>query len=111
VRIALDNYGVGHASLGLLSTLPLDLLKIDRSLIRDLRESPVSRALVTSIIGLAAACGLTTVAKGVSDTGQLDILRDLNCDQWQGDLFGPPVREHELERLLGYPAAGRPEIR
>ena len=101
VRIALDNYGVGHASLGLLSTLPLDLLKIDRSLIRDLRESPVSRALVTSIIGLAAACGLTTVAKGVSDTGQLDILRDLNCDQWQGDLFGPPVREHELERLLG----------
>jgi diguanylate cyclase (GGDEF)-like protein/PAS domain S-box-containing protein len=100
VRIALDNYGVGHASLGLLAKLPLDLLKIDRSLIRDLQENPVSRALVASISGLASACGLTTVAKGVSDAGQLEILRGLNCDQWQGELFGPPVREHELERLL-----------
>ena len=61
---------------------------------------PVSRALVASISGLASACGLTTVAKGVSDAGQLEILRGLNCDQWQGELFGPPVREHELERLL-----------
>ena len=102
-RIALDNYGVGYTSLGLLAEFPIDVLKIDRSLIRDLSTSTRTRALVASIIGFAAAVGLTSVAKGVSQPEQLEILRSLSCDEWQGELFGPPAGAAELERVLLQP--------
>jgi EAL domain-containing protein (putative c-di-GMP-specific phosphodiesterase class I) len=107
IHIALDDFGIGYASLGLLSKLPVDLIKIDRSFIRGLPRDPPSRALVTSIIGFAAALGLTTVAEGVEAPEQLEMLAQLKCNQWQGYLFSPPVAVGQLEPLLTNGAGAR----
>src|SRR6185437_12718402 len=86
VRIALDDFGTGYSSLGLLSKLPVDLVKIDRSFITGLPEDKASVTLVSSVIGLASAFGLKVVAEGVETQGQLDALREMGCDQSQGYL-------------------------
>jgi len=100
VRIALDDFGTGYSALGLLSRLPVDILKIDRSFIRGLPNDAASVTLARSIIGLASAFGLKTVAEGVETAEQFNLLRDLHCDCSQGFLHSRPVRAAEIERLL-----------
>jgi diguanylate cyclase (GGDEF)-like protein len=100
VRIALDDFGTGYSSLGLLSKLPVDVLKIDRSFVHGLPADPASLTLARSIISLASAFGLLTVAEGVESVEQLEALRLLNCDQFQGYLFCPPVHLRTIEQML-----------
>jgi EAL domain-containing protein (putative c-di-GMP-specific phosphodiesterase class I)/GGDEF domain-containing protein len=100
VRVTLKDFGSGYCSLGLLAQLPLDMVKIERSVIAELDTNPRARALATSIIGLAAALGLITVAEGVERAEQLAVLRMLGCKQWQGYLHALPVPAQELEKLL-----------
>jgi diguanylate cyclase (GGDEF)-like protein len=100
MRIAIDDFGTGYSSLGLLSKLPVDVLKIDRSFISGLPTDRASVTLVSSIIGLAAAFNLAVVAEGVETLGQLDMLRRLRCDYSQGYLHSRPVPAPELERML-----------
>lgn len=100
VRIALDDFGTGYSSLGLLSRLPVDLLKIDRSFIRGLPGDAASVTLVETILRLASAFKLTTVVEGVETTAQLDALTAMKCDLWQGYLHSPPVAARELESRL-----------
>jgi len=100
MRIAIDDFGTGYSSLGLLSKLPVDLLKIDRSFIRGLPTDPASVTLVSSIIGLAAAFNLITVAEGVETAEQLALLRDLKCQHSQGYLHSRPVPAAELQQRL-----------
>jgi diguanylate cyclase (GGDEF)-like protein/PAS domain S-box-containing protein len=92
VRIALDDFGTGYSSLSYLRSFTLDKLKIDRSFIKELGQSPESEIIVRTIIGLAHNLGLSIVAEGVETPQQLSILRDLTCDQLQGYLFGRPKR-------------------
>ncbi len=99
-RIALDDFGTGYSSLGLLSKLPVDLLKIDRSFVKDLPADHTSMTLTRTIIGLASAFGLLTVAEGVETAEQFKLLRLLNCDQSQGYYHCPPVPVQEIDRLL-----------
>ena len=103
VRVALDDFGTGYSFLGLLATLPLDMLKIDRSFISGLPLDQASVALTTSIIGLAAAFGLLTVAEGVETNGQLDKLRELHCAQLQGYLYSRPLPIEQIESMLAQP--------
>jgi EAL domain-containing protein (putative c-di-GMP-specific phosphodiesterase class I) len=103
VRIALDDFGIGYSSLGLLSRLPVDLIKIDRSFIRGLPLDAGSCTLVASIIGLASAFGLITVAEGVEHSTQLALLASLKCHQWQGYLCSTPVAVSRIEQLLRTP--------
>jgi PAS domain S-box-containing protein/diguanylate cyclase (GGDEF)-like protein len=105
VRVTLDDFGTGYCSLGLLAKLPLDMVKIDRSVIARLPSDPQARALTTSILGVAASLGLMTVAEGVERHDQLAALRALNCQQWQGYLYCPPIPADELEKLLDAPGA------
>ncbi len=84
MRIAIDDFGTGYSSLGLLSKLPVDILKIDRSFISGLPGDRASVTLVSSIIGLASAFNLAVVAEGVETLGQLELLRRLKCDYSQG---------------------------
>jgi len=100
IRIALDDFGTGYSSLGLLSKLPVDLLKIDRSFVHGLPDDPASVALVESIIRLASAFDLVAVVEGVETTKQLDALRSMRCNYWQGFLHGPPVPVSQIERIL-----------
>jgi diguanylate cyclase (GGDEF)-like protein/PAS domain S-box-containing protein len=105
IRVALDDFGTGYSFLGLLSRLPLDMLKIDRSFINGLPLDLASVALTTSIIGLAVAFGLVTVAEGVETTEQLEKLRDLRCAQLQGYLYSRPIPIEQIELLLAAPAS------
>jgi diguanylate cyclase (GGDEF)-like protein len=100
MRIAIDDFGTGYSSLGLLSKLPVDILKVDRSFISGLPGDRASVTLVSSIIGLASAFNLTVVAEGVETLGQLEQLRRLKCNYSQGYLHSRPVPSLELERML-----------
>jgi diguanylate cyclase (GGDEF)-like protein len=100
IRIALDDFGTGYSSLGLLSKLPVDLLKIDRSFISGLPGDHTSMTLTRTIIALASAFGLLTVAEGVETAEQFELLQDLNCDQSQGYFHCPPVPAQEIDKLL-----------
>ena len=100
IRVALDDFGTGYSALGLLSKLPVDLVKIDRSFIEGLPDDPPSRLLVEAIVRLATGLGLATVAEGIESQAQFDTLRAMHCSLWQGYLRGPPVAREELERQL-----------
>lgn len=100
LRIALDDFGTGYSSLGLLSKLPVDLVKIDRSFIAGLPEDRASVTLVSSVIGLASAFGLKVVAEGVETQGQLGMLEQMGCNFSQGYLHSRPVPAEQLEKLL-----------
>jgi diguanylate cyclase (GGDEF)-like protein/PAS domain S-box-containing protein len=100
MRVAIDDFGTGYSSLGLLSKLPVDLLKIDRTFISGLPEDPASGTLVSSIIGLASAFNLIAVAEGVETAQQLELLRKLRCNHSQGFLHSRPVPVEQLEQML-----------
>jgi len=100
IRVALDDFGTGYSSLGLLSKLPVDLLKIDRSFIKGLPGEDTCMTLTRTIIGLASAFGLLTVAEGVETAEQFKLLRLLNCDQSQGYFHCRPVPAGEIDQLL-----------
>ena len=91
VRIALDDFGTGYSSLAYLQSFPIDKIKIDRAFIRTLGADPRGDAIVRAIINLGRALQMTTTAEGVETVQQLDMLRDLGCDEAQGYLFGKPV--------------------
>jgi diguanylate cyclase (GGDEF)-like protein len=100
IRVALDDFGTGYSSLGLLSKLPVDLLKIDRSFIKGLPGDHTCMTLTRTIIGLASAFGLLTVAEGVETAEQFKLLRLLNCDQSQGYFHCRPIPAGEIDQLL-----------
>lgn len=103
IRVALDDFGTGYSSLGLLSKLPVDVLKIDRSFVRGLPEDAASVTLVASIVELASAFDLITVAEGVETAEQLAGLRALRCSHSQGFLHGAAVPARELGKMLACP--------
>jgi diguanylate cyclase (GGDEF)-like protein len=106
VRIAIDDFGTGFSSLGRLSELPIDTLKIDRTFTMRLPNDLRGCTLVSTIIGLAHAFDMTTVAEGVETQEQLDYLIREGCDESQGYLHSRPVPKREIERLLEAPNAG-----
>jgi diguanylate cyclase (GGDEF)-like protein/PAS domain S-box-containing protein len=100
VSIAIDDFGTGHSSLRILAGLPIDVLKIDGSFVRDLETNRNHRAIVQTTIRLAASFGMKTVAEGVETQEQLELLRELGCDAVQGYLVSRPVSATDLERWL-----------
>jgi len=100
VKIAIDDFGTGYSSLSRLSSLPIDTLKIDRSFVAPVPQDHPGRVLVKTIISLAKAFGLTTIAEGVETQEQLDFLWQSGCDQSQGYLHSKPVTAEEFAALL-----------
>ncbi|MEN3291844.1 MAG: diguanylate cyclase [Burkholderiales bacterium] len=91
ITIAIDDFGTGYSSLSVLKSLPIDILKIDQSFVRDLGKDLGDNAIVAAIINMARALALRVVAEGVETREQLDILRDLGCDEHQGYFYSRPV--------------------
>jgi EAL domain-containing protein (putative c-di-GMP-specific phosphodiesterase class I) len=100
--VAIDDFGTGFSSLGRLSELPIDTLKIDRMFTSRLPGDRKCCKLVTTIIDLAHAFDMTTVAEGVENQAQQDFLIRAGCDESQGYLHSRPLPREELERFLGF---------
>ena len=100
VKIAIDDFGTGYSSLSRLSSLPVDTLKIDRSFVRQLPASTQGITLVKTVISLAQAFTMNTVAEGVETQEQFDLLRELGCTQSQGYLHSRPVPAEAFMTML-----------
>ena len=96
IHVALDDFGTGYSSLGVLLELPLDCLKLDQSVVRDLHTNPDAASVVRAMIVMGHSLGLSVVAEGVSEPSQEHMLRELDCDEVQGFLFSPALCADEL---------------
>ena len=100
IKVALDEFGTGYASLAYLGSLPLDALKIDRGLVARIGTSERDRIVVRSIFSLARELGLTVIVEGVECTSQLVLLAEWGCDLYQGFLGAGALDEQELSRFV-----------
>ncbi len=97
VRVAVDDFGIGFSNLSQLSRVPLDELKIDRSLIVEIGQNAKSEAIIRAIVGMAAALGLRTIAEGIETQAQLEFVRAAGADSVQGYRFARPMDAARLE--------------
>jgi diguanylate cyclase (GGDEF)-like protein/PAS domain S-box-containing protein len=103
VRISVDDFGTGYSSLGYLPKLPVDILKIDRCFVEQIGENAAAVPLIHGMISLAHSIGKRVVVEGIETNRQLEILRNLGCDEVQGFLLGRPApltRYRQLPREL-----------
>src|SRR6202008_4707874 len=91
VRISIDDFGTGYSSLAYLRAFPADILKIDRSFVSDLGRSDEARALLRPMVQLSKALRIETIAEGIEDQTQLQLLKHEDCELGQGFLFSPPL--------------------
>jgi diguanylate cyclase (GGDEF)-like protein len=105
VRIALDDFGVGFATLDNVRRLPVHVLKLDRSFVGGMTASGTDRAIVRVVIDLADSLGMSVVAEGVESEAQLETLVQLRCPGAQGDLFARPGGDPEQVAAGVYPGA------
>ncbi|MCD2341278.1 EAL domain-containing protein [Ideonella azotifigens] len=100
VQIALDDFGTGYSSLAYLRRFPFDTLKIDRAFVRELLTHHDARAIVRTIVELARMLGMRTVAEGVEEPAQLEVLRRAGCSSVQGYLLARPAPAEQMRRLM-----------
>ena len=101
VGVALDDFGTGYSSLTLLQTLEVDTLKIDRSFTSQIVDDPTTRVIVSSLIQMASALGIVSVAEGVETPEEIQHLFSLGCQQVQGFLLAKPMEGDDLLAVLG----------
>ncbi len=104
LHISIDDFGTGYSSLSYLKRFPVDILKIDKSFIRDVHVDNDDAAISGAIIAMAHQLGLKVVAEGVENKEQLEFLRERNCDQIQGFYFSKALPADKLTALLSNPS-------
>ena len=100
IRLALDDFGTGFVSLTHLKRFPIEIIKIDRSFVRDLQVDAEDGAIVDALIGLGKALGIEVIAEGIETSAQRDFLAALGCAVGQGYLFGSAIPERRVADLL-----------
>ena len=100
VSLSIDDFGTGYSSLSYLKRMPVDELKVDRSFVMDLPGGAADIAIVRTIVSLGHNLGMTVVAEGVETQEQLDTLKTLDCDTFQGFLFSRPLAEDRFSAFL-----------
>lgn len=98
--MSMDDFGSGYSSLGVLQNLPVDVIKMDRSFFVNQKDAKRSKAVVGSVIDMAANLGISIVAEGVEDKEHIDLLRELHCDMVQGYYFERPMPVDEFTALM-----------
>ena len=107
VRIAIDDFGTGYSSLSYLKRLPIDVLKIDQSFVRDMLGDRSDAAIIEAIVRLGQALDLELIAEGVETQAQVDRLLELGCELMQGYLYCRPMPFAQLSLFLEADAASR----
>jgi diguanylate cyclase (GGDEF)-like protein len=100
IRIAIDDFGTGYSSLAYLQQFPVDTLKIDRSFISAMADSPESGALIRTLVQLGKTLGLETLAEGIEELAQYSQLERDHCDSGQGYLYARPLEPEAVEAFL-----------
>lgn len=100
VRISIDDFGTGYSSLSYLKRFPTDVVKIDRSFVRDIATDPDDAAIAGAVVAMAHSLKLKVVAEGVETLDQLQFLRSLDCDEMQGYFVSRPVPAHSFPEIL-----------
>jgi EAL domain-containing protein (putative c-di-GMP-specific phosphodiesterase class I) len=100
IHISLDDFGTGYSSLNYLRRLPLENLKINQTLIRDIAADPDSRLIINAIVSMAHNLNLNVTAVGVEEENQLSFLRETECNEAQGYYFSKPLPAQEFVELL-----------
>lgn len=100
IKIAIDDFGTGYSSLSYLIKLPIHYLKIDRAFVIDITKSRDAKAIVHAITSLAQSLRLQVVAEGIETEDQLEAMRTLDCEEFQGFLFSRPVSAEAMRKLL-----------
>lgn len=100
IILSLDDFGTGYSSLTYLKSLPVDIVKIDKSFIDNIATDDTQSKVVGSIINLGHSLGLTIVGEGVETSEQLHLLTELGCDHVQGYIFSKPLAAEDAMRML-----------
>ena len=107
-RVVIDDFGTGYSSLSFLRRLPIDCVKIDRSLILDLPHDDNAAAMTRGVIAMAHSLGIAVTAEGVETRGQWEFLHQLGCEEMQGNYFSAPVASEIVPGIVRQPStAGR----
>jgi len=106
ISIALDDFGTGYSSLSYLRMFPLDILKIDRSFVKDMLADEQAKNIVDVIVHLAHCLGLKLVGEGIETAEQWETLKQINCEEGQGYYFSKPINENDFFSLL----ANEPQV-
>ena len=100
INIAIDDFGTGYSSLSYLHKLPIQTLKIDRTFLKESRINKGDNTIINTIVAMAKGLNLNVIAEGVETQTQLDYLRDIECTEAQGYLFGKPLPSDVISQLL-----------
>lgn len=100
IKVSMDDFGTGYSSLNYLKTLPIDIIKIDKSFIDSINHDQKDRILLQNIIHIAHGFKLIVIAEGVENEEQLNILQDMQCDMFQGYYFSRPVKKADFEDMF-----------
>lgn len=100
IKLSIDDFGTGYSSLNYLKIFPIDVLKIDRSFIRDITFDKDDETIVKTIIAMGHNLGLKIIAEGVEQQEQLDLVKQYDCEWYQGYLFSEPLPADAFEQLL-----------
>lgn len=100
VKLAMDDFGTGYSSLSYIQILPITLLKLDRSFITDIEHDNIAYEIVSSVIRIAKSKKIETIAEGIENEKQAEILKKAGCDFAQGYLYGKPMPAQKIEEYF-----------
>lgn len=100
IKVAMDDFGTGNSNLSNLKDIPIDVLKLDRSLLLDIENNERTEVMVKSILSLSKNLSLSTVCEGVENRNQVEVLKSTGCEVVQGYAFSKPIEMYEYKKLL-----------